>query len=150
MIILYNNKKPFVEGVCLNELTETMETPFYVYSQKSITDAYNKIKKAINAEIFYAVKANSNQAIISIMKSLGAGADVVSIGELKRALKAGIDSKMYAGHSLRSGFATSAALAGASLEEIKRTTGHKSDKIVQGYLDSASLVKRNAAKKLDL
>ena len=92
MIILYNNKKPFVEGVCLNELTETMETPFYVYSQKSITDAYNKIKKAINAEIFYAVKANSNQAIISIMKSLGAGADVVSIGELKRALKAGIDS----------------------------------------------------------
>ena len=77
--------------------------------------------------------------------------DKVVVIKVKKYLeKAGINSKMYAGHSLRSGFATSAALAGASLEEIKRTTGHKSDKIVQGYLDSASLVKKNAAKKLDL
>ena len=64
--------------------------------------------------------------------------------------KAGLNYKEYAGHSLRRGFVTAAALAGASLEEIKRTTGHKSDKIVQGYLDDASLVKENAAKKLNL
>ena len=63
---------------------------------------------------------------------------------------AGLDPKQYAGHSLRRGFATSAALAGASLDEIKRTTRHKSDKIVQEYLDDASLVRKNAAKKLDL
>ena len=64
--------------------------------------------------------------------------------------KAGLDPKNYAGHSLRRGFATSAALAGANLEEIKRTTRHKSDKIVQEYLDDAKLVKKNAARKLDL
>ena len=90
MIILFKNEKPFIEGVCLDELTTTMETPFYVYSQKSITDAYEKLKKSINAKIFFSVKANSNQAIISLMKSLGAGADVVSAGELERALSAGI------------------------------------------------------------
>ena len=44
MTIFYKNNKPFVEGVCLNKLTETIETPFYVYSQKSIIDSYNKIK----------------------------------------------------------------------------------------------------------
>ena len=58
--------------------------------------------------------------------------------------------KQYVGHSLRRGFATSAALAGASLDEIKRTTRHQSDKIVQEYLDDAALVRKNAAKKLDL
>ena len=47
MIILFKNEKPFIEGVCLNELTTTMETPFYVYSQKSITDAYDKLKNSL-------------------------------------------------------------------------------------------------------
>ena len=90
MIILFKNQKPFIEGVCLDELTSTIETPFYVYSQKSITDSYKKLKHSINAKIFFSVKANSNQAIISLMKSLGAGVDVVSAGELERALNAGI------------------------------------------------------------
>ena len=91
MTLFYKNNKPFVEGVCLNDLTLAIETPFYVYSQKSITDAYNIIKESLKAEIFYSVKANSNQAILSLMKSLGAGVDVVSIGELKRALLADIE-----------------------------------------------------------
>ena len=90
MIILFKNEKPFIEGVCLDELTTTVETPFYLYSQKSITDAYKKLKDSLNTKIFFSVKANSNQAIISLMKSLGAGADVVSAGELERALRAGI------------------------------------------------------------
>ena len=90
MTIIFKNKKPFIEGVCLNEITSAIETPFYVYSQKSITNAYNKIKNSLNAEIFFSVKANSNLAILSIMKSLGAGAGVVSAGELERAINAGI------------------------------------------------------------
>ncbi len=90
MTLFFKNDKPFVEGVCLDELTTTIETPFYIYSQKSIIDAYNNIKKYLNAEIFFSIKANSNQAILAIMKSLGAGADVVSAGELERALYAGI------------------------------------------------------------
>ena len=90
MTIKFKKNEPFVEGVSLLKITSKIETPFYIYSQKKIKDAYNKIKKNINAEIFYAIKANSNQAIISILKNLGAGADVVSLGELKRALNAGI------------------------------------------------------------
>ena len=93
MIISFNNNKPFMEGVCLDELTATIETPFYLYSQKSIADAYKKLKDSLNTKIFFSVKANSNQAIISLMKTLGAGADVVSAGELLRALKAGINPK---------------------------------------------------------
>ena len=53
MIILFKNEKPFIEGVCLDELTTTVETPFYVYSQKSITEAYEKLKNSINAKIFF-------------------------------------------------------------------------------------------------
>ena len=90
MTLFYKNNKPFVEGVCVNDLTMAIETPFYVYSQKSITDAYNIIKESLKAEIFYSVKANSNQAILSLMKSLGAGVDVVSREELQRALQANV------------------------------------------------------------
>ena len=90
MIISFKNDKPFIEGVCLDEVTSAIETPFYLYSQKFITDTYKKLKDSLNTKIFFSVKANSNQAIISLMKSLGAGADVVSAGELERALRAGI------------------------------------------------------------
>tara|TARA_B100000579_G_scaffold430461_1_gene443909 strand:- start:5866 stop:7110 length:1245 start_codon:yes stop_codon:yes gene_type:complete len=90
MTIKFKKNEPFVEGVSLLKITSKIETPFYIYSQKTIKDAYDKIKRNINAEIFYAIKANSNLAIISILKNLGSGADVVSLGELKRALTAGI------------------------------------------------------------
>ena len=56
MIILFKNEKPFIEGVCLDELTTTMETPFYVYSQKCITDAYDRLKSSINAKIFFLLR----------------------------------------------------------------------------------------------
>ena len=90
MIISFKNNKPFVEGVALDDLVKSLQTPFYVYSQKSIKDSYNKLKNSLTKKIFFSVKANSNQAIISLMRSFGAGADVVSSGELKRALSAGI------------------------------------------------------------
>ena len=93
MIILFKNKAPFIEGVNINDLAKKIETPFYVYSQKSIIEKYNNLKKTIDAEIFYAIKANSNQAIITLIRSLGAGADVVSVGELKRALNAKVEPK---------------------------------------------------------
>ena len=93
MVILFKNKEPLIEGVNINALTKKIETPFYVYSQKSIVEKYNNLKKTIDAEIFYSVKANSNQAIIALMRSLGAGADVVSVGELKRALNAKVNPK---------------------------------------------------------
>ena len=92
-MIDYKNNKPFIEGVSIEEIANNNSTPFYVYSQSKISEAYNQLDNILKAEIFYAVKANSNQAIIKLMSNLGAGADVVSLGELKRAIKAGVNPK---------------------------------------------------------
>ena len=88
MNINFIKSKPFVEGVSLNEVIKSHPTPFYLYSQNTITNTFYKLKSNLSSEIFYAVKANSNQAILSLFNNMGAGADVVSSGELARALKA--------------------------------------------------------------
>ena len=89
----YKDNQPYIEDVAVDDIIKTHVTPFYVYSQKAISKTYKELQNALNAEIFYAVKANSNQAIIKFICSLGAGADVVSVGELKRALSAGVESQ---------------------------------------------------------
>ncbi len=89
----YHNDILQLEQVSLEKLAEAVSTPFYCYSQKSIESAfdnYQKHLKNLDTTICYAIKANSNQAILKIVADLGAGADVVSEGELRRALKAGI------------------------------------------------------------
>ena len=91
MTIFFKNNQPFVEGVCVNDIINSQATPFYVYSQEVITTTYHKLKKTLSSEIFFSVKANSNQAILKLMQSLGAGADTVSVGELERALHAGFN-----------------------------------------------------------
>ena len=91
MNIQFLNKIPFVEGVSINHIINSCNTPFYLYSQKIITDTYNLLKNTLSSEIFFAVKANPNQAILKLMKNCGAGADVVSVGELHRALNVGFD-----------------------------------------------------------
>ena len=63
-------------------------------------------------------------------------------------IKAGIDSKNYSGHSLRSGFATSAAEAGAEERSIMAMTGHKSTEMVRRYIKEANLFKNNALNKI--
>ena len=62
--------------------------------------------------------------------------------------KAGIDSKNYSGHSLRSGFATSAAESGAEERSIMAMTGHKSTEMVRRYIKEANLFKNNALQKI--
>ena len=91
MSIYFKNNKPFVEGVCLDDIINSHSTPFYIYSQKGITETYKKLIENLNSEIFFSVKANSNQAILKLLNSCGAGADVVSVGELERALVAGFN-----------------------------------------------------------
>jgi len=92
MNIHFKDNMPFFEGVCINDITRSYATPLYLYSQKEITNTYNKLKNNLPAEIFFSVKANSNQAILTLMKNCGAGADVVSFGELQRSLEAGFDT----------------------------------------------------------
>ena len=89
----YRNGRLYAEGVCLTELAESIGTPFFCYSSASIEDNYNTFSNAISrldADICYAVKANSNIAVLATLSRLGAGADVVSCGELLRALKGGV------------------------------------------------------------
>ncbi len=87
----YKNNDPYIEGTSLNDLVKVCETPFYVYSQEKIVNQVNKTKEILDKNIFYSVKSNSNQAILKLMNSLDIGADVVSVGELKRALEAGFN-----------------------------------------------------------
>lgn len=76
----------------LKEISRKIGTPVYVYSQKKLVENFKAYKKAFssfNTLICYALKANSNKAICSVFAELGAGADVVSGGELFRALNSG-------------------------------------------------------------
>ena len=91
MLISFEDEKSFIEGVCLNDIIKNQPTPFYIYSQETITKKYKTLYDTLKSEIFFSVKANSNQAILTLMCNLGAGADVVSVGELERAICAGFN-----------------------------------------------------------
>ncbi len=90
-MLTYKNNDPYIEGTSLYDLVKVCQTPFYVYSQAKIINQVNKTKEILGNNIFYSIKSNSNQAILKLMNSLDIGADVVSVGELKRALEAGFD-----------------------------------------------------------
>jgi diaminopimelate decarboxylase len=90
------------EAVNLASLAQTVGTPFYCYSTATLERHYRVFADAfadVPSLVCYAVKANSNQAVIATLARLGAGADVVSGGELKRALAAGVprDKIMFSG-----------------------------------------------------
>jgi diaminopimelate decarboxylase len=81
------------EEVPIADIAKAVGTPFYLYSSASFAGQYRALDAALAALrplICYAVKANSNQAVLRLFAGLGAGADVVSEGELRRALAAGI------------------------------------------------------------
>jgi diaminopimelate decarboxylase len=90
------------EAVNLASLAQAVGTPFYCYSTATLERHYRVFAGAftdVPSLVCYAVKANSNQAVIATLAKLGAGADVVSGGELKRALAAGVarDKIMFSG-----------------------------------------------------
>jgi diaminopimelate decarboxylase len=81
------------ENVALSEIAAKVGTPFYCYSTATLTRHFKIFSESLaglDALVCYAMKANSNQAVIKTLAKLGAGADVVSEGELRRALAAGI------------------------------------------------------------
>lgn len=82
-----------MKDIDYHTLAETYQTPLYVYDLQKISSAFLSLKEAFRARkslICYALKANSNLSIIHHLGKLGSGADCVSIGEVRRALKAGI------------------------------------------------------------
>ena len=91
----YSNNSLQAEDIEIQRIVETKTTPFYCYSKKAIINNYNNFKNSfseINAKICFSLKSNSNLSILNILSDLGTGADVVSGGELKKALKARINS----------------------------------------------------------
>ncbi|MDD3288565.1 MAG: diaminopimelate decarboxylase [Alphaproteobacteria bacterium] len=89
----YSNGVLRAESVPLPEIAQKVDTPFYCYSAQRLRDNYESFSSAfneLNATIYYAIKANGNQATIRTLAACGAGADIVSVGELMRALEAGI------------------------------------------------------------
>jgi diaminopimelate decarboxylase len=79
--------------VALKTIAQQVGTPFYCYSAGALRAAWQEFAspmKGMNASVCYALKANSNLAVVKLFGDLGAGADIVSVGEMKRALAAGI------------------------------------------------------------
>ncbi len=92
----FKDGEMFAEDVALREIAQKVGTPCYVYSTATFERHYNVFAdsfKGIDALVAYSVKANSNIGILATLAKLGAGADVVSAGELQRALTAGIPAR---------------------------------------------------------
>ena len=85
-----------VENLSAHSLTKKYKTPFYCYSLAQLKSNYNSMNKAFKAVkpiICFSVKSNSNLSLLKELKKMGSGADVVSAGELLKAIKAGISPK---------------------------------------------------------
>ena len=90
----YRNGQLYAEDVDLTHIAATIGTPCYIYSRKTIERHWHAFNNALRNQshlICYAVKANSNIALLNILARLGSGFDIVSGGELQRVLKAGGD-----------------------------------------------------------
>ena len=91
----YKNKDLFIDGLKFESLAKKFDTPLYCYSLKKIKENISNFKqhfKRINPIFCFSIKANSNTELLNEIKKQGFGADVVSIGELMKALKSGFKS----------------------------------------------------------
>ena len=93
----YKNNHLYFDGKRLDTIAAKKRTPFYLYSKKTLRYYYEYFSKSaakngiVSPLVCYALKANSNKHVLNTLKLMGSGADVVSVGELKKAVKAGID-----------------------------------------------------------
>lgn len=93
----YQNQQLMAEQTSLASIAEQLGTPTYVYSKKALEDHYLAYRNALGNEpgnphkVCYAVKANSNLGVLSVLAKIGSGFDIVSVGELERVLLAGGD-----------------------------------------------------------
>lgn len=99
-VFSYQEGELFAENVPVSDLADKYGTPLYIYSRKAFSDHYLAYANALadagkeqgkDALVCFAVKANSNLAVLNVLAKLGAGFDLVSVGELERVLQAGGD-----------------------------------------------------------
>jgi len=98
----YKNGEMHAEGVALRAIAAQVGTPFYCYSAGALRATWQEFAdamKGMRASVCYAMKANSSLAVVKLFGQLGAGADIVSVGEMRIALAAGIPAKriIYSG-----------------------------------------------------
>ena len=92
----YSGQDLYCEQALIKSLVQKHGTPLYVYSQKTLTNHYNKLDEALaplDHMVCFAMKANSNLSVIRVLANLGSGFDVVSAGELQRVIVAGGDAR---------------------------------------------------------
>ncbi|MCX7793570.1 MAG: diaminopimelate decarboxylase [Thermodesulfovibrionales bacterium] len=133
----FKGSELYAEEIPVKKLAEKFGTPLYVYSRKTIErhiNAYRQAFKGLKHIICYAVKANSNLSVLRLLGGMGCGADVISGGELFRALRAGIKPEriVYAGvgkteeeirYALNSGILMFNVESSEELKEINRIAG---------------------------
>ena len=96
MSTIYNDDILFFDDINILDLASARQTPFYLYSEKIITNNFLDYQNSFGSNphlICYSVKANSNLSILSLLAKLGSGFDIVSGGELSRVIKAGGDPR---------------------------------------------------------
>src|SRR6516162_3665222 len=92
----YRGNKLYCEGVAIESLAKRFGTPLYVYSQGTLTDHFQKLDRALaplDHLVCFAMKSNSNLAVLRVLANLGGGFDIVSGGELQRVIAAGGDPR---------------------------------------------------------
>ena len=92
MTIEYKNNDSFIDGISLKKIAGDFGTPCFIYSHNDLVKNFREIKNVFASEkrkVFYSVKANSNLSILKVLLELGAGFDIVSLGELERVIKIG-------------------------------------------------------------
>ena len=92
MTIEYKNNDSFIDGISLKKIAADFGTPCFIYSHNDLVKNFSEIKNVFASEkrkVFYSVKANSNLSILKVLLELGAGFDIVSLGELERVIKIG-------------------------------------------------------------
>jgi diaminopimelate decarboxylase len=90
----YVGNKLYCEGIAVGTLAKKFGTPLYVYSQRTLTNHFQKLDRAmapLDHLICFAIKSNSNQSVLRTIANLGGGFDIVSSGELQRVIAAGGD-----------------------------------------------------------
>ena len=142
---VYRNGEMVAEDVALTRIAREVGTPAYVYSLAALRANYHAFAGAmrgLDAEVHYALKANSNLAVIRAFGMMGAGADIVSIGEMRRALAAGIPASkiVFSGVGKKAGELREAVQAGIRQINVES----------HAELDMLDAVARDAGRAVDI
>ena len=141
----YRNGEMHAEGVALKTIAAQVGTPFYCYSSAALRAGWREFAdgiKGMNASVCYAMKANSNLAVIKLFGDLGAGADIVSVGEMRRALAAGIPPEriIYSGVGKKATELMAALQAGVGQINVESSAELETLNAVAGQLGGKAAI----------